>query len=316
MSVLDDSMLLYRVAKYYYENEYSQEEISKIEHISRAQVSRLLKKAKDSKIVKIEVVIPDSQSVYELSERLKKYLNIKNVIISPSVEKQKDNDENLYSVASSYLSKNLIKYKNIGIGWGKTLYNISLQLLNYEDESDLVFCPLVGNSGTENPHLQTNSITDRFSERFKGRAFYSNLLMLEKRDDISEISFKRLAKLKEMWNNLDVAVIGLGGETTSNKHLYVDELPEVFYNNEDINHIIGDVLGDFYMNDGTLLQFPSEYEKISITSEQLKNIHNVICIAHGEQKVRAIEHISREKFINTLITDEYTARMILDKFQI
>lgn len=310
MSVLDDYMLLYRVAKYYYENDYSQSEIAQIENISRAQISRLLKKAKECNIVKIEVTMPELLSLDTMCEMLKEKYHIKHVYISPNSADSKMNDENLYSMASSFLSKSLINYKNIGIGWGKTLYNIAIQLPAIEDKQKRLFCPLVGNSGTNNPYLQANSITDRFSEKFHAKAFYNNLLLLEDKNSLSDISLKRLDDLKNLWSKLDVAVIGMGGAAVSSK-LYIEELPSVFYNSKDLANIVGDVLGNFFLKDDSFFQFPDNFEKISATIDDLKKIPEVICIAHGELKANAIKLISKHNIITTLITDEDTAKLLL-----
>lgn len=310
MSVLDDEMLLYRVAKYYYENDYSQSEIAKIENISRAQISRLLKKAKEKNIVRIEVTLPDISSIDIMRERIKEKYHFQEVYISPNSDQAKDNDENLYLLAASFLSKHLLKYQKIGIGWGKTLYHISLHLQDVQGQQKHLFCPLVGNSGTNNPYLQSNSITDRFSEKFHAEVFYNNLLLLENKKTLSEIAARRLEQLRELWNGLDVAVIGLGGTVVSS-NLYIEELPEVFYNNKNLDHIVGDVLGDFYLDDGTFIEFPKGFEKISVTIENLKKMKEVICIAHGETKVNAIQLISKKNFISTLITDENTAKLLL-----
>ena len=77
MNIFDDVSLLYTVAKYYYLDEYSQGDIAKLLNISRPQISRLLKRARELEIVKIEVSMPNNLQDNSISEKIKKYLDLK-----------------------------------------------------------------------------------------------------------------------------------------------------------------------------------------------------------------------------------------------
>ncbi len=50
---------MFRVAKLYYVDEFKQEKIARKLNISKYKVSRVLKKAKEEGVVKIEVVDPE-----------------------------------------------------------------------------------------------------------------------------------------------------------------------------------------------------------------------------------------------------------------
>ena len=56
---------------------------------------------------------------------------------------------------------------------------------------------------------------------------------------------------------------------------------------------------------------PVHEELISVTLDNLKKIPNVIGIAGGEDKVEAILSALYGKHINSLVTEEKTARMML-----
>ena len=88
MNIFDDLSLLYTIAKYYYLEDYSQSDIAKILNISRPQISRLLKRARELEIVKIEISMPNNLQDENKSEKIKKYLGLKDVLI---VENSNDN---------------------------------------------------------------------------------------------------------------------------------------------------------------------------------------------------------------------------------
>jgi DNA-binding transcriptional regulator LsrR (DeoR family) len=311
MSVLDDSALLFRVAKYYYLDDCSQSEIAQLENISRPQVSRLLHKARDVGIVRIAVVPPDTPDRSRLIERLQDVLGLDGMCISPSTEKDKENDAGVYSVAATYLSDVLSRCKNVGVGWGKTMYFTSFQLISKPGNKELTFIPIIGNSGTTIPYYQINSITDRFAEKFSAKAYYTQSQFLSPVTRLPQIDQKRLVDLKKRWEGLDAAVIGLGGKIISPK-TYFDELPARTNTKRLAEHALGDILGQFFMDDRTIFQFPKEYQVIALDLEALKRIEQVICIARGRHKVEAIVHAARHGYIRTLVTDEFTAKAVLD----
>jgi len=307
--------LLFRIAKNYYINGYSQNEIAKMEKISRPQVSRLLKRARDAAIVKIDVALPHIPGVKELEDGLKKALKLENVVISLSSYDKKENDAGLYSVSVDYICEILRQYRNVGLGWGKTMYNISLQLTHQQKNTNLTFYPIVGNSGVDNPYLQINNIVDRFAERFQANAQYNNELSISPKESINPLSEQRLLNLQKCWENLDAAVIGAGANSMSSDHTFLDEWSSEIKNKGFQDLYIGDIIGEFICQDESVLQYPVDYQFVSIGIEGLKRVKNVICIAHGMSKVDIIIYASRHKIVKTLVTDQSTAVAILNQIK-
>ncbi|MCL4304193.1 MAG: sugar-binding transcriptional regulator, partial [Anaerolineae bacterium] len=59
----DRKKLLYKIAKAYYEDNLTQEEIGKLFGISRIKVSRLLQQARDERIVQVTIIPPFESNV-------------------------------------------------------------------------------------------------------------------------------------------------------------------------------------------------------------------------------------------------------------
>jgi len=311
MITIEDASLLYRVAKYYYIQNFSQEEIAKKEFISRPQVSRLLKKAKEIGIVKIDISLPDIIDKIELEKKLKNVLNLEHVIISPSNPNVEENDALLYFMAADYLSSILGQYKKVGIGWGQSVSQTSLQIPYQSEHKDITFFPIVGNSGADNPYLQTSTICARFAERFQAKAYYNNSLVVSLKRSLSEIELERLTYLKKNWSRLDAIIFSVGGKIKPEK-LFIEEIPKGTYSNQDFEQLAGDILGNFILKDGTVLKVPDEYESVIIDLNQIKNTKNVICIAHGLPKIDILIQAAKNRYMKTLITDSNTAIAILE----
>lgn len=72
-----DYTMLYRLAKYYYGDKLSQNEIAQKKHISRPHISRLLDKARECGIVNIKVSLPLELQVSKTRQALKEKLCLK-----------------------------------------------------------------------------------------------------------------------------------------------------------------------------------------------------------------------------------------------
>ena len=80
----DNIMQIYRIAKYYYLDNLSQNEISKIEQISRPQVSRYLKRARELGCVHIDITFPKVINEDYLVQNLKDKYHVEHAVIAPS----------------------------------------------------------------------------------------------------------------------------------------------------------------------------------------------------------------------------------------
>ena len=306
MNILDDISLVYKVAKYYYIDNLSQAEIFKKTNISKPQISRILKKAREIGIIEIKVNMPLDMNLENMVKDIKKELNLKDVIVAPY---SKDNNI-LYSISGDYLCNNILKYKNIGVGWNKCLYNIALNLLHTQEELEMTFYPLVGSIGVTNPYLQVNSIVDRFAEKFKSRAYYNIYPVLMEKNTISDHALVDLMQIERSWSNLDCAIIWVDGKFDLD-NIYVKELPLIKEFNIDFENICCGILGSFFFKDGSEFQFPENYYVNSINIKTLKNIDNVIAVSTGIKMAEALVFAAKHKYYNTLITDEITIKSIL-----
>ena len=115
----------------------------------------------------------------------------------------------------------------------------------------------------------------------------------------------------------DVAVVGIGSTTQKNSSTLLKS--GYLMNEEQLEQFqqlgaVGDILGYFFKADGTLhAEMPIHQELISVSLENLRRIPNVIGVAGGEDKVDAILAALKGKYINSLVTEEKTARTILAK---
>ena len=310
--------LLYSIARSYYVDKLSQSQIAEMENISRSQISRLLDRAEKLGIVSISVSLPEDPDLSEMAESITKLLGLREVIVAPLEGGAEDTAaiaEAISVAASQYLPRALKGTKTVGLGWGKTMYNMSLRLSYRNLGDERMYVPLIGMSGTSNPYLQINTIVDRVAERHRARSYFVSVpAFRELSSPFNEIEEQRMATLEQYWSHLDAAVIGLGGPPQSGG-LFVDEISERYSAEVAASGAAGDILSYFFRSDGSVYHFGHAYRQVAFDVRRLHRVRKVICLAGGQDKVEGIIAASRLGYINALVTDSVTAKTFYDKFR-
>lgn len=309
-----DISTIYRIARYYYADGLSQEEIASKEGFSRSQISRLIEKAKTLGLVRVTLVPPTNLRTEELAAMLTKELGIRSAIVVPTRESA-DMGEVARAIATraaEVLSQELGAYDVVGIGWGRTVYETAALLPRQNGQAGKpFFVPLIGLSGDTNPNLQINSIIDRFSASFQSKGLFVNLPSVRDEGSIfSGIETQRIHTLREYWEKVEVAVVGLGTAPTESVNL-IDELPEQYKEELKKSASRGDILAQFFDARGEIFHSEHEYDLLAFDIRNLPRLKHSICLAGGEPKIRGIIAAAKAGFLSDLITDEQTAHGIL-----
>lgn len=308
-----DYTMVYRIAKSYYLDGMSQQQISKRENISRPHVSRMLSKARECGIVSIQVEMPQRLRMPKLQDEIRSCLGLKEVILVSVPEERKlskaDISLNIATAAAEYLPGLLEHAGRVGIGWGFTMYQTSLLIPHTDSPGPMTFIPMIGISGENSPYLQINVIVNRFAEKFGASSFYTNIPVLRE----SGPEHERDARLETLWDTLDAAVIGLGPPFKQGEFL-VSDVSREYKESIAQSDLVGDILANYFDEAGNVFDSSAYYDHFSFPLSRLKSIQNVICLAGGDDKADGLIAAARNGFIQTLITDSSTAKTILAKF--
>ncbi|MGN1414278.1 MAG: sugar-binding transcriptional regulator [Anaerovoracaceae bacterium] len=314
-----DTMTILRIAKYYYIDGLSQQEIAYKENIHRTQISRLLKQAREEGYVKIQISAPDSASADSIARELEHRLGLREVFVTPALSESEgeDQSQSLYFFAARHLETLLPSSSRVGIGVGKTMYQVAAQLSCRKPDHSMEFYSLAGYSGSENPYLQGSVIADFFARAFCGSCHYNNFPILTSRDTMSSLDQTRFDAFRQACGRLDTVILSIGGPF-SDDYPYFEEF-SLAIRDFDLARAFsrphGNLLGHVFYEDGSLLQLPEPFMLTSMGPSHLQAVPRVICIAGGSRKIPAIISAARQGYISSLITDKQTAEGMLEKLQ-
>ena len=310
----EDIQLMVQVARLYYENHLNQKEVANRLNITRQKVSRLLIAAKSKGIVRTVVYDP-SPLDSDLGDRLKKLFGLHDVVLTEGENLEGNRlRAGIGLAAAEFLKRNLESDQVVGIGWGRTLFE-TVNLIRDGGQKHINVVPVIGGIGDISPFFQVNELARQLASAFGGvyRQIYAPAFVEDNSILDNLLKTQEVAQASELWTKLDVAVVGIG-------HVEFQQISSMFFADHitpqtlaqlETKGTVGDICARFYNIKGKQV-FP-ELGVIGINLDQLKAIPEVIAIAGGMEKVRAILGALRGGSIRTLITDTRTAQAVLAK---
>jgi deoxyribonucleoside regulator len=305
--------LLVQIAKMYYVEEKSQEEISKVVKISRSNISRLLKTGKELGIV--EIRINDISSIgVQLQHQLKERFGLKDVIVVQSDQDGFRNTTRLGEAAAHYLESKLEKGMLLGVAWGSSLYHL-VQSFKPIRPPKVDVVQLLGGTGARNLSTDGMELARNLAKILGGQCFVLQAPLFVLNNQLREMILSEydIRQPLEKAAEADIAVVGIGSN-----HPEVSALVRAGYltREESVNllsrGIVGDICGRQIDVDGKASKSELNDRIIGIELDVLKKIPIVIGVAAGENKADVILGALRGRYINVLVTDESAALAILN----
>ena len=318
--IVDDWRLIYKVCSLYYEDDMRQQEVSDYLGISRATVSRMLQKGKESGIVRVEVINPVQFSYNKLEKALARKYGLKEVIVveSSALDTKTESVSRMYERAALYLSQFFKDGDWIGVTMGHTLHNIVKTNRAFEKDKKLMFVPIVGGIGQstiDKVDVQSNRIAQEFSRKFGGTytQFLSPAVFSEQKAMEYFLKEKSISYIFDDFQKLDTLIMGIGipqrVESTLVRAGYITgENLEKFAR----DGMAGDIALHFFDEDGATEKFRAFNDRVAgMPLEMMKKVRNRIGIAGGENRAEAIRGAIKGGFINMLITNIDAAEKLL-----
>lgn len=315
----DKKKLLSKVAYMHYIEEKSQDTISKELNIYRTTISRMIKQAKKDGL--IEIRIKDFNSdIHQLEMHIKNKFKLESVVIVQTKGKtENEKNKSLSQEAANYLKKIIKNQKVIGVSWGSTLAE-AISEIDTHQSKDITFVPIAGGPSHINVSHHVNTLVYELAKKFGGNSIFINATVIQETKGVKNdiMNAKYFQELKEYWKQIDLAIVGIGGTLYAKDSQWRDLLNEQDYEDLKMRSAVGDCCCQFFDKDGERLIGDILDRTISIDLETLREVQNAIGIARSKQKAKAILAVLKKRYINTLITDEETAKYLLflenDKF--
>lgn len=317
----EDRFLLAEAAQLYYARDFTQEQIARRIGVSRSNVSRMLKEARAQGMVEITIHSP-LRTVPELQEDLASRLGLRECLVLAALDRESrvfettDTVTQVAALAARHLLENTSEGDTIGLGWGRSVHRVAHSRF-LREERDTTVVQLMGSIGGSIPEFDGVATTARLANALGASAHYLHAPMLVTDTAVRNglLRDPHISKTLEVAREADTIVSSVGIPNRYHGQYCTGYLDE-----GDLRYIreqgaVGDICGSYFARDGSLVPLEMNERSIAISSEELLAVPNRIGVASGSEKPLANIGAARSKLLNVLITDEATARKMLDILQ-
>lgn len=302
----DSRALLHTVARLHYEQDMSQRDIARQMELSTATVSRLIRKARDEGIVRIEIspfVEPDS-----LAGTLARALNLKHVAIAPSAPEAGALAALAEPVGRLLREARLGPGSVLGLGWGRTVWEV-LQV-GLPPLHGTTTVPLSGGIPEAARHFQIGEFARLAAAQIGGNPrFVHAPYLLSDQARAALVKDPAIKDSVDLWDRVDAALVGIGrphgGDRTSGGAAMTPDDPA-------IDRAAGDVLLRYFDAGGAMVAWKDQHKLLAISTEQLMKVPLLIGLAASPLKAVSIIGAARSGLINALATDSRTAMKVME----
>lgn len=313
-SISDEHLqLLAEVAQLYYEQSLDQSEIAKRKGVSRSSVSRLLTEARELDVIEFRINFPIHRH-QALEEQLANYFSLDAIYVLDTeliVENQILN--RLGRLAAMYIQPLIANGTIIGVTWGRTVHEITTTMSRGQME-DVKIVQVIGASGNDNTLVDGVALVQHFAERLGAQHHYLHSpLMVENptvRDAI--LNDPNVQRTLNLARNADILLTGIGTIDPE----YSAPRRAGYITREDLIEIsnagaIGEFCGYHINFNGEQVNIPQNERVVGLTLHEIHDVPHVVGVANGLYKASSILGALRGGLINSLITDDETAREVI-----
>ncbi|MGR3660170.1 MAG: sugar-binding transcriptional regulator [Paracoccaceae bacterium] len=308
----DSEAFITEVCWHYFVNEMTQAEVAQMLDVTRLRVNQAIQRAKAMGMVKVQIESPFITLV-EVQQELKDALQIKRAVVSPVNKNDYDYHRPVGAALAALLTERLraTSWKSLGVSWGLTL-DSAIRKISRQMHPDLEVVSLLGGTA-QGSTFNSFGVASGFADVLG--AHYSILTApIYLTDGIDRDLFLSQYALKEhfaKFRTLDAALLTCSN--VSQKSFLVSHgLPRELTTEALIKAgAIGDVLGHFLDKDGNSVSKDIDDRTLGMPLDQVKNVPEKIMAAAGGHKVEIIRAACFRGLVDTLVTDEPTARLLI-----
>ncbi|MCU0493379.1 MAG: sugar-binding transcriptional regulator [Chloroflexaceae bacterium] len=307
----DDLLVL--VASLYYEQDRNQQEIAEQLQISRSNISRLLREAKEKGFVEVKIRKP-----YHRDEALEASLMQRFGLVQALVlDSARDNASNplpaVGRLAAHFIEEKLRPNDVLAISWGTGVHSAAVAIPTRPDlHVDVV--QMIGSVGAPNPEIDGPELARRLAEALGGRYFYLHAPILVDNPTVRDLLLAEAAiqETLDRARRAAVALLGIGTtEPGANSFVRAGHLTELQLGGLRAQGAVGETCGLHFDINGNMSDLLVNRRVVGLELAALRRIPTVVAVACGLPKARSILGALRGRYLNVLATDDETARAVL-----
>lgn len=306
--------LLAQVALMYYEQELTQSEIGRALGLSRVKIYRLLKEAKENRVVQIKITWPIERHTL-LEKSLKDCFQLQEAFVLKTASTDNPLLLSWLGQLGAHFIEHILKDgMTLAICMGRSTYE-TIQAIGDDLQAHVRVAQATGSIPFTTLELDSAALARRLAEKLGGEVNYLSSPLMADSVEAAEILRKQkdIQFTLQAASDADVALVGIG-----NLDPQISSFAKTGFMSPEVlagltaQGAVGDMAGRIITAAGQ--EHPTEYNQriIGVSLDDLRKIPMVIAVAAGPEKARSILGALRTRAINVLCTDDAAAQKILE----
>lgn len=308
---MDDDLLTVRVAELYYDEAKTQDEIGALLKISRWKVGRLLTRARETGIVRIEIVHPRARRL-GLEREIVERFALSDAVIVPDEEDAAL--ERVAQAAADHLAALRPVPRTLGVSWGRTLTAVA-DALPEGWAHGVSVVQLNGGVSLNRRSGGAAGLAMTIAQRAGGQAtLLPSPAILERVETKQAIEADRtVAGILEQAAAAQAYLYSAGPADASSAHVENGYLKPADVEELARRGAVGDVLGRYIDADGNIVDPQLDARTVGVSLDRLRTAKQAIFVTAGNAKHDIARTVVTSGLCSVLVTDETTARALLEE---
>jgi len=307
--------LIAEVAQLYHEERCTQNEIANKLRLSQGTVCRMLKKAEEMGIVRTTVIPPEGTFV-DLEELLEDKFGLTQVIIARAASDSEESIQRALGAAAAHFLEATLKPREvIGVAsWSATLLSMVEQMRRIWKVADCQVVQILGGLGDPSAEEHPHHLVTQLAKLVQGEAHFLAAPGIVDSKAAGDVLAQdpHVRKTLALFDRITVALVGIGPVepslwlAASDNRFSAAELEAL-----EAKGAVGNICLRFFDARGEEIVDPLGFRVFGLELARLKSIPSVVGIAGGKRKYQAILGALLGRWINVLITDQFSAGALL-----
>jgi DNA-binding transcriptional regulator LsrR (DeoR family) len=309
----DETSMATRAAWLHYAGGLTQSEVAKRLGLTSLKAHRLITKANQEGLVKVYIDGEVSECV-ALEDELSGRYGLDYCEVVPDFDGEDLPLKALGIAGAQFLKREIERGEDtlIGVGHGRTLAACVEYLPRISAEKTR-FVSLLGGltrKFSANPH----DVIHRLAERTGAEAYVMPVPMFANtvEDRTVLLGQKGISEVFDLGKAADLLIAGIGtaereASLVATGMIEKGEMEEIRRNGG-----VGELLGHFFDDAGKAVETTLSNRALALAREDISN-RRIVAVAGGKVKVRAIKSVLEGRYLKGLVTDERTARKLVEQ---
>ena len=309
---MDEDLLSVRVAELYYDENKTQDEIGSLLQISRWKAGRLLTHARESGIVRIEIVHPRARRL-ALERQLRERFALQDAVIVPAPDHEEGITGRVAQAAADYLTQLRPAPRTLGVSWGRTLDAMADQL-PVGWTTGVTVVQINGGVSMNRRTGTAATLAATIAQRGSGSA-----VLLPSPAILEHVETKRAIEA----DRTVADVLAMAG--TASAYLYSAGVADAtsvlvesgYLTPDDVVELVrkgavGDVVGRYINAAGTIVDPVLDERTVGLGLDELRSAETAIFVVAGNSKHHVARAVVTSGLCTVLVSDENTALALLE----